>query len=78
MSWNYDTEEVKTMYPHMKTITGITPHNAAFEDFQREFKCDQSGNRWTHNTDCSDKGLAFPVLCSFPPCDQCILQGSGR
>jgi hypothetical protein len=60
-------------YPEMKEVTGLTPEDATFEDFQREFKCKN-----LHSTACNDKGLPFPSTCSFPPCDQCTVENDGK
>ena len=53
-------------YKNMAEVTGVTIKDATFEDFQRYFKCTnlQAAN-------CNEKGLGFPLTCSFPPCDKC-------
>ena len=59
-------------YSDMKKITGVEPSDASFYDFQRLYRC--NGNR---KNECIDKGLEFPLLCSYPPCDQCVFNNTG-
>lgn len=59
-------KEAATWYPEMEEVTGSKPEHATFADFQREYKCKN-----IRSSLCNDKGLQFPLTCSFPPCDQC-------
>ena len=55
----------------MLEVTGVNPTDATLKDFQREFKC--------KNLELGDcKGLQFPLTCSFPPCNQCSIENSGK
>ena len=65
--------EVDQMYPDMVNVTGVSPRDATFEDFQREFKCKN-----IHNTECNDLGLEYPLKCSFPPCNRCTIVKTGN
>ena len=65
--------EADDWYPQMENITGVTPSEASFEDFQREYKCKN-----LHASHCNSRGLQFPSTCSFPPCNRCSLQYKGK
>ena len=53
-------------YEGMKKITGVELRYGTYEDFQRLYTC-----KGIWKEDCNDKGLEFPILCSYPPCDNC-------
>ena len=59
-------------YDGMKKKTGVELRYATYEDFQRLFKC-----KGIWKEDCNEKGLEFPLLCSYPPCDNCEAKISG-
>ena len=66
--------DADSMYPQMKAITGVEPRNAKYEDFQREFKCQN-----LQFNDCNANGLGFPPQgCSFPPCNECTVSNPGN
>ena len=65
--------EVDQYYPQMIDVTGVSPKDATFEDFQREFKC-----RNLHIVDCKKQLLQFPLTCSFPPCNRCKVDIVGK
>ena len=58
-----DAIYARRAFPQMKTVTGVRPRDATYEDFQREFKAKN-----LHKSDCNDKGLRYPRVCSHPPC----------
>ena len=57
----------------MQDMCGISAKDASFEDFQRLFKCTNE-----HAVYCNEKGLQFPNTCSFPPCNRCTVNESGK
>ena len=59
-------DEANDWYEDMKKKTGVEPRHGTFEDFQRIHKCNDMKKK-----DCNDKGLEFPLNCSYPPCDNC-------
>ena len=63
--------EANVWYRNMKKITGVDPKDASYKDFQRIYKCN---GIWAK--DCNDKGLQFPLSCSYPPCDKCAVTGT--
>ena len=58
--------DVYGWYKDMKKITGVDPRDGSFGDFQRIFKCN---GIWAQH--CNNKGLQFPLTCSYPPCNTC-------
>jgi len=58
--------EANEWYKDMKKQTGVEPRDGSFEDFQRIFKCNG-----LHASDCNDRGLQFPLTCSYPTCNTC-------
>ena len=56
----------------MEEVAGVTAKDASFQDFHRLFKCKN-----IHNANCNQKGLQYPPTCSFPPCNQCVIENDG-
>ena len=75
ITWALETgkDDANTHYPELEMITGEKPQYATFEDFQRYFKCKN-----VQRDSCNDRGLDFPLTCSFPPCDQCSIGLEGK
>ena len=65
--------EASEWYKDMKKITGVEPRDASFEDFQRLFKCNDM-----RPIDCNGKGLQFPLNCTYPPCNVCTTNQTGK
>ena len=75
--WAFENGKYKTeaneWFKDMKEVTGLEHRYASFEDFQRYFKCKK-----LEKENCNNKGLEFPMLCSYPPCDTCVADISGN
>ena len=77
IEWAFEKGKYKTeaneWYKDMKEVTGLEYRYASLEDFQRYFKCKE-----LEKEKCNDKGLEFPMICSYPPCDTCVTNISGN
>ena len=55
----------------IEKICGVRLEEALINDIQRYYKCKDGFLPKVIQSDCNDKGMQFPVICSSPPCDTC-------
>ena len=66
-------EDSYKLYPEFTRIAGVHAKDAAYEDFQRFFKC-----RDVDRDNCNGAGLQFPTSCSHPPCNHCDIDRQSK